>query len=115
MDLLLKGVFACLFLNFCYLNAIWLIYSRNNDETKITDRLNHIEAPIDFTYELENENILLFSDILLMNNNNKLEFKVHHKSTNKNEQIHIYSYHHWSSRLVGVGTAEYTDCLSAKG
>ena len=43
-----------------------------------------------FTDELENNNTLPFLDILLINNNNKLEFKVHHKSTDENDHIHFY-------------------------
>ena len=48
------------------------------------DRLNNIEPII-----LENNNNLSFLDILLINNNNKLEFKVHHKSTYKNDHMHF--------------------------
>ena len=51
---------------------------------KIMDRLNNIELTIDFTYKLKNNNTLPFLDILLINNYNELEFKVHHNSTNKN-------------------------------
>ena len=38
----------------------------------------------------ETNNTLPFLDILLINVNNKLEFKVHQKSTNKNDHIHFY-------------------------
>ena len=47
--------------------------------TKIMDRLNKIEPIIDFTYKLEANNVLHFLDILQINNDNKLEFKIHYK------------------------------------
>ena len=68
------------------------IYPLDNDLTNITDKLNKIEPMIDFTYELKTNYTLRFLNIFLMNNNNKLEFQVHHKSTNKNYDIHLYSH-----------------------
>ena len=56
------------------------------------DRLNNAGPTIDFTYELENKNTLPFLDISLIYNNSKLEFKVHYKSTNKNDHIHFHSH-----------------------
>ena len=50
-----------------------------------------MEGSINFTYELEKNNSLPFLDILLINNNNELEFKVYHKINNKNNYIHFYS------------------------
>ena len=64
---------------------------QNNKLTKFLVRLNKIESTIDFTFELENDNILSFLDILLINNNNKLELKVHHKSIYK---MSIYIFTH---------------------
>ena len=54
--------------------------------------LNNTDPTIDFTDKLETNNTLPLLDILLINNN-KLEFKVHHKSTYKNDYIHFYSHH----------------------
>ena len=48
------------------------------------DRLNKIESPIDFSYELETSKPLTFLIILQINNKNKLGFKVHHISANEN-------------------------------
>ena len=109
MSLSLSGVLACLFLEFLnsghfkfmtprnsnyfrHTDDILLIYPRNNDVTKITDRLYNFEPNINFTYELENNNTLPFLKILLINHN-KLEYKVHHISANKNDHIHFYSHH----------------------
>ena len=58
-----------------------------NDLRKIKIKLNKIELTIDFTYKLETNNTFPFLDISLIDNNNKLEFKVHHKATNKNYHI----------------------------
>ena len=71
------------------IDYILLIYPWNYDLIKITDRLNNILPTIDFIYELKTNNTLLFEDILLINHNNKLEFKVHLKSTNKIFHIHF--------------------------
>ena len=49
---------------------IYYSYPQNND-LKITVRLNNIEPTIDFTNELESNN-LLFLEFLLINNNNRL-------------------------------------------
>ena len=61
------------------MNVILLICPRNNNVTKITN----IEPTIDFTYELENNNIP-FLDILLISKEKK-EFKVHHKTTDQDD------------------------------
>ena len=56
----------------------------------IMDWLNNIEITRDFTYKLENNNPTLpFFDILLINKNNKLEYKVLHKYTNRNDHLHF--------------------------
>ena len=56
-------------------------------------KLNQVEPSVNFKYELEKNNLLPFLDILLINNNKKLEFKVYHKINNKNDYIHFYSNH----------------------
>ena len=70
-----------------------LFQKLNNEQTKITDRWNNIEPTINFTHELGNINTLEFFDILLINVNKELEFKVHRKSTNKNDYTH-FKFHH---------------------
>ena len=77
---------------FFYIDDILLIYPQDNDLAKITDRLNNIEPTIDFTYEQETTSTFPFLDIFLINDNNKFQFKVDHKSTNKNDYIHFYSF-----------------------
>ena len=41
------------------LNKWYIICSQNNDLTKITERLNHIELIKDFTYHIESKSIFL--------------------------------------------------------
>ena len=53
---------------FCYIDHILLIYSRNNDSRKITDRLNNIEPSIDFSDEVENNSPFPFLVIFQINN-----------------------------------------------
>ena len=50
-------------------------------------KLNQVELSFNFSYELKKNNSLPFQDILLINNNNKLEFKI----DNQNDHIHFYS------------------------
>ena len=97
LELLKSGLFKFIIRKdsnyFRYIDDISYIYPRNNDFTKITDRLNNVEPSINFTYKQENNNTLNFLDILLINNKNKFEFKVHHESPNKKDDIHFYSHH----------------------
>ena len=51
-----------------------------------------MEPTIGFTYEHKTNNTLRLLDVFLINNI-KLEFKGSHKSTDKNDHIHFYSYH----------------------
>ena len=60
-----------------------------------------IEPTIDFTYELNTNSTLFFLDILLISNNNKLEFKVHYTSTNEND-LYIYIHKYLSKHLFFV-------------
>ena len=118
MGPLLSGVLACIFQEFLesgpfkyiipntahyfrYIDDILLIYPQDLDLHSITDRLNNVEPSIKFIYELEYNSTLLFLDILLIRNINKLEFKVYRKPTFKNDHIHFYS--HYNKRGVIIG------------
>ena len=78
---------------FRYIDDILLIYPQDLDFHSITDRLNNVEPSIKFTYQLGSNNALPFLDILLIRDINKLEFKVYHKPTCKNDHIHFSSHH----------------------
>ena len=82
--------------------ARYLIYSQNIDLTKITNKSNKIEPTIDFTYEVETNATLIFLDALLTNNNNKLEFDVYHKFTDKNDHINFSQYQNikWNNQRI---------------
>ena len=69
---------------FRYIDDILIIYPKEHSIPQIVQKLIQVEPSINFKYELEKNNSLLFLDILLINNNNKLEFKVYHKINNKN-------------------------------
>ena len=100
----LSGLLACIYIEFPetspfkyiilinsnylrFIDDILLIYSEEHNLIKITDRLNKIEPTIKFTHELETNNYLSFLDILLIRNNDKLEFKVYHTPTCKNDHL----------------------------
>ena len=100
----LNGIIACLFLEFLesqpfkhllpndihyfrYIDNLLIIYSKEHYIPFITHKLNQVEPRIISPYDLEKNNSLLFLDILLINNNNKLKFKVYHKINNKNVYI----------------------------
>ena len=103
----LRGVLACLYLEFLesesfkhilpndiqyfsYINDILIINAKEHNIPQIVQKLNQVEPSINFTNKFEKNNSLPFLDILLINNNNKLEFKVYHKINNKNDLIHFY-------------------------
>ena len=44
---------------------------------------------------LKKINLLTFLDILLINKNERLEFKVHHKTNSRNDYIHYFSNHNY--------------------
>ena len=73
------------------INDILIIYRKEHNIPSIAHKLNQVEPNINFTYQLEKNNSLSFLDVFLINNNNKLEFKVYHKINDKNDNIHFYS------------------------
>ena len=127
MDSPLSDVIACIYLEFLksgpfrhiipsnsnhfrYVDVILFIYPKELDLIKVTDRLNKIKPTIKFIHELETNNALPFSDIILIRNNDKLEFKVFHKTTGKNDYIHSYSRHKANTK-IGVIKAFYFKAL----
>ena len=116
----LNGVLACIYLEFLesgpfkyimpntaryfrYIDDILLIYLQDLDLYSITNWLNNVEPSTKFTYEIESNSTLPFLDILLIRNINKLEFKVYRKPTCKNDQIHFYSHHNNTKRVIIIG------------
>ena len=59
--------------------VIIIVYPKEHNIPSILQKLNLVEPSINFTYELRKNTSLLFLDTLLVNNNNKLEFKAYHK------------------------------------
>ena len=101
------GVLTCLYLEFLesqifkhilpndiqffrYIDIL-IIYPKEHNIPFSVHKLNKVKPSINFTYKFEKNNSLHFLDILLINNNNKLEFKVYDKINNKNDFIHFYS------------------------
>ena len=90
---------------FRYIDDILLIYPHDLDLHSISDRLNHVEPSMKFTYELKSNSTLPFMDILLIRNINKQEFKVYCKPISKND--HIYFYSHRNNTKRGIIIALY--------
>ena len=89
---------------FRYIDAISLIYPQDIDLNCITDRRDDVESSIKFTCEFESNNTQLFSGVLLIRNDDKLEFRVYRKATCKNDYIHFYSHYNTNSkRAVVIG------------
>ena len=78
---------------FRYIDNILIIYPKEHNIPSIIQKLNQVDPNITFTYEPEKNSSLPYQDILLINNNNKLGFKVYHKINNENDYIHFYSNH----------------------
>ena len=106
----LSGVLACLFLEFLesgpfkfrlpkdavyfrYIDDILIFLPENTKIEHIKNKLNTVEPSIKFTHETENNNSIPFLDILIIKSNDNLTFKVHRKTTHKNDYIHFYSHH----------------------
>ena len=99
-------VLACLFLEFLesapfkyrllsnttyfrYIDDIHIILPQNIKIEEITEKLNHVEPTIYFTYEKESINTAPILDIIIIKSQKSLTFKV----TNKNDCIHSYTHH----------------------
>ena len=107
----LSRVLTCLFLGFLepspfkyrlpsnttyfrYIEDIFIFLPQNIKIEEIAEKLNNIEPSINFTYENESNNTILFLDILIIKSHNSLTFKVYCKPTNKNDYTHFYSHYH---------------------
>ena len=78
---------------FIYIDDILIINPNKYYIETNNNKLNNKEPTIKLTYELENDNSLLFQEILLINKNDKLEFKAQHKTSRRNDYIHNFSNH----------------------
>ena len=96
--------------NFKYIDDILLIYRQELNLIKITDRLNNIEPTMKFPHELEANNFLLFLDVLLIRNNDKVESKINRKHTCKNDHGHFY-FHHNTNTKWGITKGFYLKVL----
>ena len=78
---------------FRYIDNVLIIYPNKYNIHFITNKLNQTEPTINFIYELEKKqnNSLPFLNILLINNSNKLKFRVYQKANSKNDYINFYS------------------------
>ena len=76
-----------------YTDDILIIYPNKYNIEIITIKLNNIEPTIKPTHEFEKDNSLPFLDIQLINKNDELELKLHHKTNSRNDYIHYFSNH----------------------
>ena len=89
----LSGVLACLFLEFLvsgpfkyrlpsnttyfrYIDDILIFLFQNIKIEEIAKKLNNVEPTIKFKYEKESNNTIPFLDILIINSQNGLTFKI---------------------------------------
>ena len=57
------------------------------------EHLNFWRGDLKFTIELEEDNKLPFLDVLLLKNENSLDFKIYRKPTNNNRFLSFFSGH----------------------
>ena len=69
-----------------------------------------VEPSINFFYEKESNNTILFLDILIIKSHNSLTFKVYRKPTNKNDYIYFY-FHHNNKIKTGLINGFYLRAL----
>ena len=107
----LSGVLVCLFKEFLesgafkyrlpsntthfrYIDDILIFLPQNIKIEDIAEKLNNIEPSINFTTEKESNNTIPFLDILIIQPQNSITFKVYCNPTNKNDYIYFYPRHH---------------------
>ena len=76
-----------------YVDDVIVVTPDDIDLDKKLDRLNEVDANIQFTIEVEKDRSLPFLDVLIMRTDSGLRFKVYRKDTNKEDYIHYYSAH----------------------
>lgn len=78
--------------------AIFDISKGNINE--FLDKINSCFPSIKFTIEMENDGKLPFLDLLIIRNDNKIEFDIYRKETNTNQLIPPSSNHHYSHKMA---------------
>ena len=77
------------------------IWNYGEEELKgFLEHLNFWGGDLKFTIELEEDNKLPFLDVLLLKNENSLDFKIYRKPTNNNRFLSFFSGH---ARQVKIG------------
>ena len=78
---------------FRYVDDILAIIPNNFPVMSFITQMNDLTPTITFTYELQNNNIISFLDLSIIQNNNMLTFKVFRKHTTRNQLLHSFSDH----------------------
>ena len=77
-----------------YMDDIISVWNYREDELKgFLEHLNFWGGDLKFTIELEEDNKLPFLDVLLLKNENSLDFKIYRKPTNNNRFLSFFSGH----------------------
>ena len=63
------------------------------------EHLNFWGGDLKFTIELEEDNKLPFLDVLLLKNENSLDFEIYRKPTNNDRFLSFYSGHSFFSKI----------------
>lgn len=69
------------------IDSILLIYPCNPNIQDIIKKLDNTEPSTEFKHEFEINKSLPLRDIVLIRNNNKLNFRLYHEATSKNDLI----------------------------
>ena len=81
-----------------YVDDVLCFVPAQTDVMQLLQRLNEVEATIQFTVEEEHNGRIPFLDTLIQREGNRLKFSVYRKPTNKNDLVHYFSAHRKSSR-----------------
>lgn len=76
-----------------YVDDIFAVFDRKENLNDFVNKLNSIYPSIKFTYEVENDKKISFLDVLILRNNEKLEFDIYRKPTHTNRFITQDSHH----------------------
>ena len=76
-----------------YVDDVFVLVPEGVNLREKLDLLNAVEKKTQLTLETEDNGVLLFLDILIMNQENGAKFTVYRKETNHEDYFHYFSAH----------------------
>ena len=84
-----------------YIDDVFAV-SNKRKVTPTLDWINSLNESINFTHEIEQDNVLPFLDIKVINSNSKLEFDIYSKPTFTSRLITSNSFHNYKHKMAAI-------------